>query len=282
MSNGSDEKMVVRPADLRGAGQPYEDGLIARARLVWCLEGGGLEGVRNAAEKCGVEPTIVDGWKRRMAPDGLDWEAYRQRLGLAEGTALTKLVRVDSEWEMYASLAARARDVLVQTVTALDQGELYSRPRSKEEKQQGADLRQPVTALFTKADKRVKVSPLRPQSLGEASRVMKTLTDMVDVVFERLDGLDNVKDAVQAAGEKVLIECLEAAHDLFGADGMNKLRETLGDRRSRREETKVEGTFVVEADQGDDGMYEAEFVPASEAGEFGADDWEDESEGDEE
>ena len=180
---------------------------ILRARLTWAMFGDDDQRTEQILE---LQPGAVELWRRTRAPDGRDWSAFSEEMGLAGASDLFEVVGPQDEFGFSSTTIRQAQRLINTCMTVMDEGALYDADGNE------------VKFLYDFEKRRVPVGGLRPKSFGEAAQGIRWLTAVVQETFERIRQLSDWEGKVARDREELVRQVVTAVQRTFGADGLQR------------------------------------------------------------
>lgn len=178
---------------------------IVRARSLWALMG---RDDAKVEEAMGLNPGQVELWRTKLAPDGMDWDQFAERLGLADAADMVQIVGPQDEFSLAANNIRVAQKIMASSLSVMDGGRLYD---------ENGNL---VEHLYDYEGKKVPVGGLRPRSFGEAATGIKWASQVQSENFEVLRRLSDFEGQVKRDREAMVQQVFAAVQRAFGPDAM--------------------------------------------------------------
>jgi hypothetical protein len=157
-----------------------------------------------------LQPGIVEVWRVRKAPDGRDWVAFAEEMGLAEAEAVFEVLGPQDEFGFSSNTIRQAQRLINTCMNVMNEGALYDEAGNE------------VKYLYDFERRRVPVGGLRPKSFGEAAQGIRWLSAVVQETFERVRELSDWENQRVRDREELVRQVVTAVQRAFGEEGLKR------------------------------------------------------------
>ena len=156
------DEVRVRGTDGRPVHSKYSVQVKRRARVLWVVLGSLAEVDKALALPAGLTKM----WKSQRAPDGADWDEFREQLDIADVDRVDLALGPPGTIALHDQFMRHGRRLLAIAMTALDQGKVYDA--------EGNEIKQ----LYDEAGKPIMMG-MRPQNVSQLVKVVEVADKIV-------------------------------------------------------------------------------------------------------
>lgn len=156
------DEVRVRGTDGRPVHSKYSVQVKRRARVLWVVLGSLAEVDKALALPAGLTKM----WKSQRAPDGADWDEFREQLDIADVDRVDLALGPPGTIALHDQFMRHGRRLLAIAMTALDQGKVFDA--------EGNEIKQ----LYDEAGKPIMMG-MRPQNVSQLVKVVEVADKIV-------------------------------------------------------------------------------------------------------